>query len=576
MSNDNFIKGHKYLLRTKPSNDVKVLELAERHNLSIPISQVLYNRGYEDDEAIRKFLFSSDEDVPKGSLLKDAERAIDRILIAISKKEKILIFGDYDVDGISSSSLMLVCLLPLGANINFFLPNRKDGYGLSTTAVKKAAFSGYKLIITVDNGITAFQAAEEAIKFGIDLIITDHHRPHELLPRAYAIVNPYQPNCDYPNKFLPGVGVAFKLMSLLYENKNLELPEKAYELLMLGTIADVMPLVGENRYWVRYGLSKINKAQSYAMHVLTQNSKLSRERLSSLDIGFGVAPQLNALGRLSDPRDGVKFLISSNHDDVDRVGKVLLEMNEARKRIERQIYDDILNAIEIKKIDLEKENVIVAAGSGWPSGVVGLIAGRLMQNYGKPAIILHVGKDGILKGSCRSIKEFDMFNALQENKDLLISFGGHSFAAGLALKQENLFILKSNLEQKISKELTAFDLIQKIDIDATLSLTDMTKKFVSDLEQLEPFGNQNPLPNFLIKNVTILDQPRLLKDKHVKLSVFSDGIIKPVIFFNRPELYSVLEQLGEKSFHIAGNISKNEWNGISSVELTGQDIVIGS
>ncbi|MCK4265583.1 single-stranded-DNA-specific exonuclease RecJ [Candidatus Babeliales bacterium] len=576
MNLKDFIQGKKYLLHVKSSNEDEVRKISGEHNLSIPVSQVLFNRGYKLGDNIREFLFTSyEKNVPDGNLLKDSNIAVDRILKAIKEKEKILVFGDYDVDGISSSSLALVCLLPLGAKINFFLPNRaRDGYGLSTKIVQRAYENGYKLIITVDNGTTAFEAAALAKKLGLDLIITDHHRPQDGVPEALAVVNPYQDECKYPNKFLPGVGVIFKLVNLLYEKKKLFLPEKAYELLMLGTIADVMPLLGENRYWVRYGLSKANKKLSYAMSVLSRNVRLSKERISSLDIGYNIAPQLNALGRLSDPRDGVKFLISSNRNDVDRVGKVLFEMNEARKRVERQIYDDISVAIDSGKINLEKENLILAAGSGWPTGIVGLVAGKLAHNYGRPAIILHIAKDGLLKGSCRSIKEFNIFDALSENKHLLKTFGGHSQAAGLSIKQENVKELKENLEQKISKELTPFDLKQKVEIDATLQLSDMSKKLLTDLEQLEPFGNENPTPNFLIKNISLLDKPRLLKDKHIKISVFSDGVIKPVIFFNRPDLFTVFNELGEKNFDLAGNVTKNEWEGRTNIELFGVDLVI--
>jgi len=570
------IWGQKFLLQLKKSDFSRVVEIANKFNISIPIAQVLYNRGFTQEEQIRSFLFSSfEKDTHSPLLLKSADVAVERILQAITNQEKILVFGDYDVDGITATALFMSSLLPLGAKINFHLPNRAiDGYGLSKKVVKNAAAAGFKLIITVDNGITAFDAAKEAAKQKIDLIITDHHLPHEILPKALAIVDPNQSDCLYPYKKLSGAGVVFKLLSLIYERRSLQLPPKAYELLMLSTVADVMPLTGENRFWVQFGLAKINQKRSYAINVLALNSKLEKSRFNSLDIGFKIAPQLNALGRLSDPRDAVKFLISSDKDEVDQIGKTLFEMNEARKKIEREIYEEIVCAINQKKIDLQKENVIIASAMSWPAGVIGLVAGRLMHSFGRPAFLFHMVENGILKGSCRSIPAFNVFECLKENEDLLLTFGGHSCAAGLSLKHENLPKLKERLEEKITKELTPYDLMQKVEVDAELSLSDVNSKLVEDLVMLEPFGNQNVQPVFFIKNVTLLKAPQLLKDKHVKISVFSDGVIKPVIFFDRQDLYQTLSEIGEKSFSFVGSVSVNEWQGRSSIELEGLDVIV--
>jgi single-stranded-DNA-specific exonuclease len=573
---DKFIWGKKYLLKLPNLDNDVVYGIVNKFNLSFPVARVLCARGFVDETQIQNYLFTQlAKDVSHPSKLKGSQVAAERILSAIAKKENILIFGDYDVDGITSTSLFLSTLLPLGAKVNYFLPHRaKDGYGLSSKIVQRAAQSGYKLIVTVDNGITAFDAAAQAKELGIDLIISDHHKPHKKLPVALSIVNPNQKDCSYPYKNLAGVGVIFKLISLIYEKKGLQLPQKAYELLMLGTVADVVPLNGENRFWVRHGLGKVNKQRSYSLDVLVQNARLNKAKLNSLDIGFMIAPQLNALGRLSDPRDAVKFLISSNRDDIEKIGRTLLEMNEARKQVERQIYEEISYAIEEKKINIDKENVIIAAAKNWPPGIIGLVAGKLVHNYGKPSFIFHILKDGTLRGSCRSIAKFDVFNALAENEDLLISFGGHSCAAGLCLKQENLSKLKDRLEEKISKELTSYDLQLKISLDAELDLLEVNKKLVDDLEMLEPFGQKNEQPIFLIKNVSLLKKPKLLKDKHVKCMLFSHGVIKPIIFFNRPDIFEVLAEIGNKSFDVAACVTTNEWNSKSSVELRGLDVVL--
>jgi len=508
-------------------------------------------------------------------LLKDAEKAVDRILLAMERQEQILVFGDYDVDGITSSSLMMICLLPLGAKINYFLPNRvKDGYGLSTKIVERAAQNNYKVIVTVDNGITAIEQADRAKELGIDLIITDHHRPHAHIPDAYAIVNPNQIDCGYPHKTLAGVGVTFKLLSLLYEKKGLPLPAKAYELLLLGTVADVVPLIGENRFWVRHGLNYVNKIESLSFKLLKANGKVTKPKLSSTDIGFSITPQINALGRLEDPRQAVQFLIGTDVHNAETVAKVLLEMNEARKAIERSIVDEIEEQIRLKRIDIDRENVIIAASSSWPAGVIGLVASRFVSSYGKPTLLFHLTKDGIAKGSCRSIAEFNMFDALTASSDLLIQFGGHSVAAGLSLTVENIAELKMRLEKLIVQQLTPDDLRPKIRIDAEVCLSDLNKKFIDDLEHLEPFGNSNEQPLFYVNSVAQVQKAQLLKDAHVKCFMYADGVIKPVMFFNRPELFEFFNEHYEQSFTLAARVSENHWQDRVNIELIGVDVAI--
>lgn len=571
------LQGVKYHWKLAQVNEEIVRSIAYTHNISMPIAHTLCSRGYVTAEEVRSFIFSSfEQDVASGNLLKGAEIAAQRIIKAVQDKEKILIFGDYDVDGATSSALMLAALIPLGANINYHLPHReKEGYGLSVSAVKKAVKSGYKLIVTVDNGITALQAAQEAYDLGIDLVITDHHRPHGELPKALAIVNPNQDDCTYPFKKFAGVGVIFKIICLIYEHMGItELPDKLYELLLLGTVADVVPLTGENRFWVKYGLAKINRQRSTAISALIANSGMTKAALDSLDIGFMIAPQINALGRLDDSREAVRFLISSQEHEVFRIGQILKDMNEERKRIDRQIFEEVEAIIASKQIDLEQESIIVAASKSWPAGVIGLVAGKLMHAYGRPAILLHLDSKGIAKGSCRSIPEFNMFDALEANKDLLMSFGGHSCAAGLKLSQDLVPVLKQNLEQRIKAQIPIQELRPKISLDAPLDLNEIDHKFAADLAQLEPFGNQNPQPVFLIRGVTQLKAPQILKDKHVKCSIFSQGMIKPVIFFNRPDLFRILRDHEDRPFTLAAHVVKNEWEGVTKIELQGLDIIL--
>ncbi|HEB41418.1 MAG TPA: single-stranded-DNA-specific exonuclease RecJ [Candidatus Dependentiae bacterium] len=571
---DQIVQGEKYVWTLPSYNQQVVADIAATHNLSFPVAQTLCTRGFVSKDAIDEFLFGSFErDVVHPSQMKDVEKAVDRLLHAIEKKESILVFGDYDVDGVTSSAMMMICLLPLGAKINFFLPHRvRDGYGLSSKIVDRAGRNGYKVIVTVDNGITAFEPARNALKFGIDLIITDHHRPHDELPEAFAIINPNQKDCTYPFKELAGVGVTFKLLSLLYERKGLCLPPKVFELLLLGTIADVVPLNGENRFWVRYGLSFINKIESAAFKILKKNGKLAKPKISATDIGFSIAPQINALGRLEDPRQAVQFLIGTDSGQLQEVGKVLFELNEARKLVERSIIAEIEEQISDKKIDLSTENIIMAASKNWPPGVIGLVASRFVSKYGRPVLLFHIGDNGLAKGSCRSISAFNIFNALHDAQHLLKQFGGHSLAAGLSLTVDNLAKLKDYLEKLINQQLTPFDLQQKIKLDAQMSLADVNKKLYTDMEHLAPFGNKNEQPTFYVDNVVMVQKPVLLKGAHVKCGVFADGVIKPVIFFNRPELYDILLNYGQESFWLAARVTENHWNGRVTIELTGTDV----
>jgi single-stranded-DNA-specific exonuclease len=568
------LQGYKYLWKFLPASSQEILTIASSYNLCLPIAQTLLARGYTSKEHLDTFLFSSfDRDVACASRMKDAQKAVDRIIAAINNQEKILVAGDYDVDGITSSSLMMICLKPLGAQINFFLPHRvKDGYGLSTKVIERAASNNYKVVITVDNGITAFEPAQKAKELGIDLIITDHHKPHDHLPDAYAIINPHQHDCPYPFKTLAGVGVSFKILCLLYQKLKLELPPKAYELLLLGTIADVVPLLGENRFWVRHGLTYISRYESPSFKVLKQNGKLTKARLNASDIGFCITPQLNALGRLEDPRQGVNFLIGSDQAELERIGSVLFELNQARKEIERTVFESVQAQIAQGLVDLSKENIIVACSDQWPPGVIGLVASKIVGMYGKPTLLFHVNNKGKAKGSCRSVPGFNMFDALAQGSHLLDQFGGHAMAAGLSLSLDNLPRLKEHLETLIIQYISPAELQPKIVLDAQIQLSEVNAKFIADLQHLEPFGNENSSPLFYVTDAVLVQKPLLLKELHVKCMIFADGVIKPVIFFNRPELFPVLMAQEQTPFTLAVQVTENHWNGKIAIELTGIDI----
>lgn len=567
-------QGAKYRWVLAGADEQQVAAIANGCAIDRALARAVWLRGYTTVHDAQKYLVMGNEWVADPTLLYGATAAADRILLALERNEKVLIFGDYDVDGITSTAIMLSCLLPLGAQINYYLPNRvRDGYGLSSKIVQKAADSNYQLIVTVDNGITAHQAVADAKARGMSVIITDHHQVHGQLPAADVIVNPHQPACSYPYKDFAGVGVIFKIMTIIYARLGKEMPAKAYELLMLGTVADVVPLRHENRYWVQQGLAHINKNRSFAIQVLAANGNVADKAfLSSRDIGFAIAPQLNALGRLDDPREGVTFLISADMGDVMQVGVTLKSINEERKRVDRAIFDEIVATIEAGTINLEKEYVIMAASAQWPAGVIGLVAGKLMQQYGRPVVLFHLTKDGMAKGSCRSIPAFNMFDALVACGDLLTTFGGHACAAGLSLPVDKVVALKKRLEELVHAELSPEDLVLTLAIDALIPLGEVTKSLVAHMHRMEPFGNANPEPVLVVEGVTLVQEPRLLKDKHVKAMLFCDGVLKPIMFFNRPELYKPLCERGDKPFSVAVQVVQNEWQGTTTVELQGIDV----
>jgi single-stranded-DNA-specific exonuclease len=571
-----FKQGAKYLWQLPVFQSDAVQKISSKYTLSFPIAQTLVNRNFVSGELLEHYLFGQiDTLVAHAGGLKDAQKAVERLVKAIEHKEKILVCGDYDVDGITSSALMMICLLPLGANINFFIPHRvKDGYGLSEKVIERAAQNKYKIVITVDNGITAFAPAQKAKELGIDLIITDHHKLHDHVPDAFALINPHQKECPYPFKYFAGVGVSFKLLTLLYDYYKKELPTKAYELMLFGTVADVVPLVDENRLWVRHGLAYVNRTHSYSLQVLKQNGKIEKSELSATDIGFSIAPQINALGRLEDPRCGVNFLIGQDKAQVNEVGQLLLQLNEKRKEIEKKIVIEIQQKVAKGEINVSTDRVVLISSKTWPPGVIGLVASRVVGLYGRPTLLLHETAQGLAKGSCRSIKEFNMFEALESAKHLLLHFGGHAQAAGLSLPLEHISLLKTHLEERAAKILTETDLQLKLRLDAQLSLAEANNKLIKDLSLLEPFGNENEAPLFFLEKVQLIQAPQLLKDAHVKCMVFAEGVMKPVIFFNRPELYELLLDNQDKAVNMAVRVTQNIWQSRVTVELIGVDLMI--
>ena len=573
----NLEKGYYFNWKINLSPKDKIFKLSFALNIISPIANVLYNRGYINAEKAQEFLFPIyDPKVYHAKNLDSAELAVERILQAIDNKEKILISGDYDVDGMTSTSLLLYALLEFGADVNFFLPNReRDGYGLTVKIINKALKNNYGLVITVDNGTSAHEALEFAKINNIDVIVTDHHQPKESLPDgALYIVNPHKSNCKYAFKDLAGVGVIFKVVSLLYEKYNKKIPEKIYELFMLGTIADVVPLVSENRYWISHCLSNVNLNKSYYLNILKENAKISSETpLTSTDIAFYIAPQLNALGRMDDARNGVLFLISDDKDEIEQIGKQIFDTNKKRKKVEHDIFEKIINEINKSEIDPQQYGCLIKVGKDYPIGLIGLISAKISHLYGVPSFIFSETDKGLLKGSARSIPEINIFDCISKiSPGLLISFGGHGGAAGLSLKKEDLNQFEKEISNIILSNYSKDDLTKKIIIDSILDVDEINEKLWNDLKLLEPFGACNSIPIFCIRNIQIKDVV-ILKDLHVKATIQSDKNFCSIIFFNKPELYNILKTINT-TIDVLAKVVQNNWNNKSKIELIGIDIKI--
>lgn len=575
MNND--IHGLKYIWHNPYyiNNIYDISNLAVQLNISIPIASLLYNKGYKTREDALVFLFPVyDSDIYNSKLMHNAEDGVLRIIKAINNKEKILICGDYDVDGITSTSLLLYALLEIKANVNFFLPHRVyDGYGLSPRIIKKAKASGYTLLITVDNGTCAFEALLEAKKLNLDVVVTDHHQPKDFPEGALYLINPHQKDCKYPFKELAGVGVIFKVVSLLYELLHIPLPYKIYELFLLGTIADMVPLIDENRYWIKYCLEKLKQNHSVTISLLKKNAKINEIKpLTSQDIAFSLAPQINALGRLDDPRNGVLFFIQDDIEQLKTIGEQLLYFNSERKKKEKESIDSILLEIEQEEKHPHDFGCIVKSSKAFPAGIIGLIAAKLNQQYYVPTCILTENKDEILKGSCRSIAKCNLFEILSNiDPDLLLSFGGHKAAAGVALKKKNLISFSEAFSQEIFKICNKDDFQQKITIDSVLELDEINLKLWEDLSLLEPFGTENPIPIFYIRDIFIIDI-KIIKEIHIKIIVTSLDKKIPVIFFNRLDIIQNVK-INQKISLIA-KLTENIWNEKKIIELQGIDIQI--
>jgi single-stranded-DNA-specific exonuclease len=557
-----------------PCDDEESRVLGAALNLHPTIARLLCMRGLRDPEQAARFLNPSMDHLHDPFLLADMRPAIERIERAIAGKERIAIHGDYDVDGITSTVILRRAIEMLGAECVHFIPERlRDGYGLQPAAIERLHGEGVHLIISVDCGIRATEAAVRARELGVDLIITDHHEPEGTLPPALAVINPKRHDCTYPDKNLAGVGVALKVVQALCQraDKGKWLPAFV-KIAAIGTLADVVPLVGENRVIAKLGLQSLSRGRhTVGLRALLEASGLTGKTIDSYQVGFILAPRVNAAGRMSTPDIATRLLLATDEGAFEEARTLAQQLNE--ENLKRQAEEADLVAQAKKAIETDPaigaHNVLVVGGEGWHRGVIGIAASKLVDTYHKPAIVLSI--DGaIAHGSCRSIPAFDMLDGLERCAEFFLRFGGHKQAAGLTMEAAKVPEFRARINAHADNVLEPDHLRPRLRIDGSLSLKQITPDLVDGLNALAPFGLANPRPIFHAMPVEIVDGPRPLKDRHLKMTFRQDGRSFRAIAWRAAERAAFLTE-NRAGVNLAFSLDQNEFQGETYLELTVAD-----
>jgi len=547
----------------------KILELANILQILPITAQILISRGIITPDAAKKFISPSLNHFHNPFLMKDLDKAIERIKLAVTKKEKILIYGDYDVDGMTSTTLLIQALSPYTSNLIYYLPHRiEEGYGVSRKGIDFARSKGVKLIITVDCGISAIEEIEYANSSGIDVIVTDHHEVKEKLPSALAIINPKQPGCQYPDKNLAGVGVVMKLIQgLMKEGYDAIELNTLLEFACLGTLADIVPIIGENRIIVKYGLKQLERTQNIGLKALIKVCGLEGKEFNTYDIGFKIAPRINAMGRLEDGKLVIQLFLTQSQLEAEKIAKILNEHNIKRQHIQEIILKEAITATK----DEQDKKVIVIASDNWHPGVIGIVASKIVDRYYRPTIIISY-QDGLGKGSGRSIPNFHLLNAIKHCDNLLESYGGHEQAAGLTILPDKI----DEFRQRINDY--AHRVFQETDFQPSLQVMDVSLKeinleLINELENLlAPFGMGNPRPIFSTTSLEVLDTPVIVGNNHLKMKVKDDisPLVVEAIGFNMGDKLSSIRN--STSIDLSYIPQINTWQDKQSLQLNIKDI----
>lgn len=570
--------------------------LSSQMGISRVLSTLLVNRGLKTPDDAISFMNLSQETIHNPFLLNDMNKAVERISIAIENKEKITIYGDYDVDGVTSVSILYLYLTSIGAVVDYYIPLRKgEGYGMSIDAISKLQASGTSLLITVDTGITAFEEIDYANSLGIDVVVTDHHECTDALPNALAVINPKRRDSTYPFQHLAGVGVVYKLLCALESHINQIsiksatriISQKYSDLTAIGTIADVMPIIDENRIIVTYGLERAEKTDKIGLEMLinlcrngdgkaSYSKNKTKKRLNSMYVSYTIAPRINAAGRISTASIAVELFLSKTEAEAEAYARQLLEINRERQFVENKIADQAIQMVE--ENSCEKKPIIILDSDEWNHGIVGIVSSKVTDKFGVPSFLISFegnddpfAPDAIGKGSGRSVPGMNLVDALTECSSLLVKFGGHELAAGLTIKRENLEKFKKKLEEYASKCFQNVDMSPVLEIEDELEIDEMNLNVAEDISKLEPFGVAiNPVPVFATKNMILEDIIPVGMNKHLRLVLSKDGKeFTAMMFSTSPEEFW-LEPLDEVD--VAYNLETNEYNGNVSVQLNVKDI----
>ncbi len=552
-----------------------LIPFAQSLNVSPIIAALLVSRGFDTEEKAHKFLKPSLADLHEPTLLKDLDKAAQRIFKAIENQEKILIWGDYDVDGTTGTVVLRKALEILGAKTGFHIPHRfTEGYGLNIEKLSEAKEKGYTLVISVDTGARAFEPAIWAKENGIDLIITDHHLADETEgnPDAFAVVNPNQSGCDYPDKSLAGVGVAFKLAHALLREKGREnVVEGFLNVVAIGTIADIMNLNGENRAIVSLGLRDLPRAKNFGLRALMEVADCN-STMTSLDIGFRIAPRINAAGRMDVARQVVELFEAETFIKAREFAGILDSRNRERQTMQKHITELALQEYIENGGSREQEYVAVVAGQGWHRGVIGLASSRISDRIYRPSLVISI-EDGIGHGSARSIANYHLLDGLTACGELFEKFGGHAAACGFTIKEENIDTLRIKLNEHASQHLTKEDLIPEIRVDGLVSSQSLDLQLVEDLKQLEPFGAGNPKPIFVTKDLILSDEPYVMKEKHLKLKLRdAKGKQFEAVWWDGVDKSKEQTLSANSSIEVAYTPEANSWNNNTRLQLVVEDL----
>jgi single-stranded-DNA-specific exonuclease len=556
-------------------DDVATTALAEALGIAPIVARLLCQRGLSDPELAGRFLNPSLDHLHDPMLLADMGRAVDRIMAAIARKERIAIHGDYDVDGVTSTVILRRALEMLGADVVHFIPERlKDGYGLQPAAIDRLHADGVTLVVSVDCGIRGADAALRARELGVDLIITDHHEPDAELPHALAVINPKRHDCAYPDKYLAGVGVALKLVQALCRRTDHESWLPGFiKVAAIGTLADVVPLVGENRVIAKLGLDLLTKGpHKVGLRALLDVSGLTGKTVDSYHIGFMLAPRVNAAGRMSTPDIATRLLLAADETMAEEARQLALQLDGENVRRQEEEAEILAAAKKIVQTDPDvgARSILVVAGEGWHRGVIGIVASKLVDAFHRPAIVLSVDGE-TAHGSCRSIPRFDMLAALERCAPLFIRFGGHKQAAGLAMEAGRIKEFRLAVNAVADETLGPDDLMPRLRIDGDLTFRGITGGVAAGVASLAPFGAGNPRPVFAARGVEIIDGPRKLKERHLKMALKQDGRIFRAVAWRAAERHDFLAE-HKTALDVAFSLEQNQYNGETYVELTLADL----